>query len=60
MRSIRLILAVFIFGGVLMAENPDPFAAYRQAFDNQLSTMLDRHQIAKSEVREPVPVPQMP
>lgn len=58
MSSIRLILAACISGGVLLAQNPDPFASYHQAVENQLSAMLDRQQSARSAVPEVKPVPE--
>jgi hypothetical protein len=58
MRSTRIILAVWSFGGLLMAENPDPFAPYRQVVDSQLSAMLNHRQVFPPEVREAVPIPQ--
>ena len=58
MSSIRLILAVCISCGVLLAQNPDAFASYHQAVENQLSAMLDRQQSARSAVPEAMPVPQ--
>ena len=54
----RLILAVCMFGGVLMAEDPDPFASYHHAVDSQLSAMLDRPQVPRIVVREATPVPE--
>jgi hypothetical protein len=60
MKSTRIILAVWSFAGLLMAENPDPFASYRQVVDSQLSAMLDHRQVFRPEVREAVEVPLPP
>jgi hypothetical protein len=58
MRSIRIILTVWSFAGLLMAENPDPFASYHQVVDSELSAMLDHRQVVRHQVHEAVPVPQ--
>jgi hypothetical protein len=58
MSAIRLIPAVCISVGVLMAENPDPFAPYHKAVENQLSAMLDRQQASRNAAPEPKPVPE--
>ena len=60
MRWISLILAICSFTGLLTAENPDPFAGYRQAVEIQLSAMLDRQHISRREVREAPQVPASP
>jgi hypothetical protein len=58
MRSARILVALWSFAGLLMAENPDPFASYHEVVDSQLSAMLDHRQVVRPEVREVVPVPQ--
>jgi len=50
--SVRLTLAACSFAALLLAENPEPFAAYQQAVEIQLSAMLDRQQVSSREVRE--------
>jgi membrane-bound lytic murein transglycosylase D len=57
MRSIHLALAICSFAGPLIAENPDPFAAYQQAVDSQLSGMLEHEQTPRREFSEAEPVP---
>ena len=58
--STRLTLAACSFAALLLAENPEPFAAYHQAVESQLSAMLDRQQIPSREVREAPQVPASP